>query len=217
MKVVEGDSERCEYSIQTIGNHVRLLMKCKGCDERASLLEKKCRNSVIDILLDEPIPDSLILAGLVETLYEDDSVILIHRMADILRKVNQFRQRPTGNDPDGCSRCKRSPVYIFGKIRGAFMKGLPSLYREVKLQSSGLSSKKDQCKDCVRSTKSDLGSLSLGMDELRTFVLRRAFKISGGQMAVSVEPRPLVSGMRRILVENCSVRPCFSSSWIASV
>ncbi len=217
MNIVEGDSERCGYSIQTIGNHVRLTVKCKECVDRASLLEKRCRNNVIDILLDELTPDSLILAGLVETLYEDDSIILILRIADILRKVDQFRERLTENDLDKCSRCKRSPTYIFGKIKGAFRRGLPSLLKEVKLQSSGLSSKRDQCKDCVESTKSDLSSLSSKMDELRRFILKHAFKISGKQTTARVEPRPLVSGMRRILEENCSVRPCFSSSWLVSV
>ena len=32
-----------------------------------------------------------------------------------------------------------------------------------------------------------------------------------------IEPRSLVTGMNRILKENSSVRPCFSSSWVAAV
>lgn len=217
MKGVEGDSERCEYSIQAIGDHVRLVVKCKGCDEKASLLERKCRNNIIDILLGEPDPDSLILAGLVETLYEDEAITLISKMTDIMGKNVLFSRRATGDDPEGCSKCKTGPAHIFGKIRKAFKKGLPSLYREAKVQSSGLSSRSERCEDCIQSTKSDLNSLSSEMNELRTFVLRGAFKISGGRGTVSVEPRPLVTGMRRILQENSSVRPCFSSSWVASV
>ncbi len=217
MKAVEGDSERCEYSIQAIGDHVKLVVSCKSCDGKASLTERECRNNVIDVLLDEPDPDSLILAGLMETLYEDDGMVLINRMTNIARKAHKFCNRPTGGDVDKCSGCKISPAYIFGKIRKAFKKGFPSLQREMTIQSSGLSPKKQQCRECIESTKSDLKSLASEMDELRSFVLRGAFKIAGIRNAIGVEPARLIMGVKRILLENSSVRPCFSSSWVASV
>jgi flagellar protein FlaI len=215
VKAVEGDSERCDYSIQAIGDHIRLKMKCKGCEEKASLLERRCRNSIIGILLDEPEPDSMILAGLVETLYEGDAIALVHRMAGISGMIRQYSRRSTG-DAERCAKCKRSPTYIFGKLAKAFRRSLPSFQREMAIQSSGLSTKKERCKECTKSTRSDLDSLSSEMDNLKSFVLRGAFRISGRRTAISVEPRPLVTGMKRILVENSSVRPCFSSSWLAS-
>jgi flagellar protein FlaI len=215
VKAVEGDSERCDYSIQAIGDHIRLKMKCKGCEEKASLLERRCRNSIIGILLDEPEPDSMILAGLVETLYEGDAIALVHRMTGISGMIRQYSRRSTG-DAERCAKCKRSPTYIFGKLAKAFRRSLPSFQREMAIQSSGLSTKKERCKECTKSTRSDLDSLSSEMDNLKSFVLRGAFRISGRRTAISVEPRPLVTGMKRILVENSSVRPCFSSSWLAS-
>ena len=217
MKAVEGDSETCDYSVQAIGDRIRLAIKCKGCDGKASLLERRCRNNIIDILLNEPQPDSVILAGLVETLYENDAIALINRMAGISGMIRQFSRRPTGHEDERCSKCKRSPAYIFGKIGKAFTKSLPSFQREMTIQSSGLSAKKERCKECIMSTKSDLGSLKSEVDDLRSFVLKGAFRITGRRTAISVEPRPLVTGMKRMLMENSSVRPCFSSSWLASL
>jgi len=173
---VEGTSERCDYLMQNIGDHVRLVVRCRGCEDKASLLERRCRNRVIDILLKEPIPHSIILSGFVETLYEDKAILLAGKMADILRNIRQFGRRQT--DDERCSKCKKSPKYIFRKIERAFSRNLATLYREVRLQTSGLQPDRDSCKDCVESTTSDLDSLSRAMDGLRSFVLKHAFKIS---------------------------------------
>ncbi len=173
---VEGTSKRCDYSIRNIGNHVRLVVKCKGCENKASLLERKCRNRVLDILLKEPIPGSIVLSGFVETLYEDNAILLASRMTDILRNIRQSGRRQT--DDGRCSNCKKSPKYVFTKIERAFSKSLAALYWEMKLQTSDFLPDRDSCEDCVESTRSDLDSLSKSMGELRSFVLKHAYRIS---------------------------------------
>lgn len=178
---VEGASERCGYLVQTVGDQIRLTVRCKDCEGKGSLSKSKCRNGVIDILLEEPLPSSIVLSDFVETLYEDRAVTLIRKLTDILRSVKQFGRRTTGEDSNRCERCKRSPNYVFGKIENAFHRSLPSLYREMRIQSTGLSAKNGPCKDCLKSTKSDLQSLLASMEDLRSFVLRSAFRISGVQ------------------------------------
>ncbi len=213
----EGASERCEYQIRTVGDSVDLNVLCKSCDGKASLLERECRNGVLEILQEEPIPDSIILSGFVETLYENDAVELVRELTDILRAVVGFGKRRPGADSERCLKCKKAPAYIFNKIGKAFKKSLPAFSREVRLQSSGLSTDRDSCKKCLESTKSDLRSLSNGLDELRSWILGRAFKISpagGNEGTALIETRSLVTGLKRILKENSSVRPCFSSSWV---
>ncbi len=177
---VEGASERCSYSIQSISGQIRLKVRCKECEGKGSLLESKCRNGVIDILLEEPLPSSIVLSGFVETLYEDSAIILIRKMTDMLRSIKQFGQRRRGKDPDRCKRCKKSPNYIFGKIESAFRRSLPTLNREMRIQST-LSVDSGSCRDCVESTRSDLQTLLASMDDLRSFILRSAFRISGVQ------------------------------------
>jgi hypothetical protein len=174
----EGALERCEYSIRSDGDHVRLVIKCKECEGKSSLLERGCRNKVIDILLEEPIPDSIILSGFVETLYEDGAVALVQRMTDLLRTIQGFRRRTTGGDSEKCSKCKNAPAFVFRKIERAFRKGLPAFRREMKIQFSGASIPRDSCKSCMKSTKSDLRFLSDEMSELKSFILRCAFRIS---------------------------------------
>jgi type IV secretory pathway ATPase VirB11/archaellum biosynthesis ATPase len=215
----EGALERCEFEMRPVGDRVDLTVHCKSCDGKASLLERGCRNGILGILLEEPIPDSIILAGFVETLYEDVAVELVQKLTDTLRAVIGFGKRRPGDDSERCFNCKKGPAYVFNRIERAFKKSLPAFSREVKLQSSGLSANRDSCKRCLESTKSDLRSLSIGLDELRSWILGRAFKISSvgrKEETALIEPRSLVTGMKRVLSENSSVRPCFSSSWVTS-
>lgn len=170
--------ERCEYEIQFTGNRIELIVKCKSCDGKASLLERECRNGVFDVLLEEPVPDTIILSGFVETLYEDDALALVQRMTDMLRTIKGFCRRKTGEDSERCLKCKKGPAYVFKKIEKAFRKSLPAFRRETELQSSGLSARQDSCKSCIELTRSDLQSLSNEMSELRSFILRGAFRIS---------------------------------------
>jgi hypothetical protein len=174
----EGASEGCDYSIQAIGHHVRLVVGCKECGGKASLLERDCRNGVLETLLEEPMPSSIILSGYIETLYEGDAVALIQMMTDILRMVNGFCGRKTEKDSERCSKCKKSPVYVFKKVEKAYKRNLPAFNREVKIQSSGLSGDRDSCNGCLKSTKSDLQSLLGEANELKSFILKSAFKIS---------------------------------------
>ncbi|MFQ6060244.1 MAG: hypothetical protein ACE5KV_02965 [Thermoplasmata archaeon] len=174
----EGSQEGCDYSVQSIGDKLRLSVKCKDCEGKANLLESRCRNRVIEILLEEPPLDSIVLSGFVETLYEDKAVLLIQGMADLLRKVKHFAKREIGGRSDRCARCKRSPSFVFRRVENAFRSGLPALYREIKLQSSGFSSKHNSCRECTDSTNSDLQSLLAGLERLKSFILMHAFRIS---------------------------------------
>jgi hypothetical protein len=178
LSLVEGALERCRYSFQSAGDQLRLVVHCKECDGKGDLLESKCRNRVIEILLEEPVPSSIVLSGFVETLYEDNVVLLIQQMTDILRSVKQFGRRCTVSDADGCARCKKSPRYVFRKIETAFRKSLPTFHREIRIQSSGLSSNRDSCRTCLESTNSDLQTLLNDVENLKSFILRHAFKIS---------------------------------------
>jgi hypothetical protein len=174
----EGASEGCDHSIQATGDHIVLVVRCRQCEGKASLLERRCRNGVFDILLEVPVPASIILSGHIETLYEDNAVALIQRMTDMLRRVKAFCRRKAGGDLEMCSKCKKSPAYVFSKIERAFKKSLPAFNREIKVQSSGLSGDRDSCNRCLESTKSDLHSLSAEANELKSFILKSAFKIS---------------------------------------
>ncbi|UCD93033.1 MAG: hypothetical protein JSV43_03750 [Methanobacteriota archaeon] len=178
LSLVEDASERCSYSIQNVSDQIRLKVKCKECGGKGSLSEGKCRNGVIGILLEEPLPSSIVLSGYVETLYEDEAVVLMQKMTGILRGIRQFGERRTGEDSDRCDKCKRSPRYIFGKIEKAFNRSLPTLNREMKIQSTGLSANRDTCGNCIESTKSDLQMLQASMEDLKSFILRNAFRIS---------------------------------------
>jgi hypothetical protein len=213
----EGASERCDYEIRTVGDGVDLIVHCRSCEGKASLLERDCRNGVLGVLLVEPVPDSIVLSGFVETLYENDAIELIRELSDVLRSVTRFTKRGTENDSEKCSKCKRGPNYIFRKVKTAFKRNLVAFSRELRLQSSGLSANRESCKRCIASTRSDLKSLRGGLEELRKWILRRAFKISiVSPEAIPIEPRSMVTGLKRILEDDCSVRPCFSSSWVTT-
>ncbi|MFQ6060245.1 MAG: ATPase, T2SS/T4P/T4SS family [Thermoplasmata archaeon] len=48
-------------------------------------------------------------------------------------------------------------------------------------------------------------------------VRKRVSSRSADRVHASIDPRPLVTGMNKILRDNSSVRPSFSSSWVASL
>lgn len=169
-------------------------MNCKECNGKATLKDCKCIRGVQNALSEEFNINSIILSHYRETQYTDHSVEMLKKVVQIIHELEQLSIRApfkeyfeSGKlpfikaDPQKaiCEKCDFNPQNIFPMLGKNLKKDIVKFYEIFMKKARSLSEAKKNivCVACLNTTKSDFVYLYDHLEELRAFIIHRAFHI----------------------------------------
>jgi hypothetical protein len=194
IKRPKGEYPTCKYEIEHEVRETRLVMNCKECNGKATLKDCKCIRGVQNALSEEFNINSIILSHYRETQYTDHSVEMLKKVVQIIHELEQLSIRApfkeyfeSGKlpfikaDPQKaiCEKCDFNPQNIFPMLGKNLKKDIVKFYEIFMKKARSLSEAKKNivCVACLNTTKSDFVYLYDHLEELRAFIIHRAFHI----------------------------------------
>ncbi len=194
IKRPKGEYPTCKYEIEHEVRESRLVMNCKECNGKATLKDCRCIGGVQNALSEEFNINSIILSHYRETQYTDHSVEMLKKVVQIIHELEQLSIRApfkehfeSGKLPfikadqqkAICEKCDFNPQNIFPTLKENLEKDIVKFYEIFMKKARSLSEAKKNivCTACLNTTKSDFVYLYGHLEELRAFVIYRAFHI----------------------------------------
>lgn len=183
---------RCNYEI---GREIKtiLLLKCRECNGASTLNDKRCLKGVLEILIEEPSVNNIVLSNFIEKQYHSDAVELLKLMAAIINEMQYLTIRnpstevgkhtnDEGQPKPNCVKCELLPNKLFKELKNRFMEDVGLLYQEMsRILDIANKDKGDVsstvCKKCMSTTVDDITHLNTMLSKLESFVAYKGFSV----------------------------------------
>ncbi len=183
----EDEDVGCEYHIEQSGSKKRLVLECTECDLTPTLKDQKCLASVLNLMSDEMVMDSVVLSHYEDTEYFGPSMDVLNNLVDFMDSIKDFTLRdPIARYFDylddknkkklKCHECPFNPSMVFSSLYKSFSQGIEKYemdFNTVVRQINKSPQSHPECEECTYSTLEDLDYLKKKYERLYKMTMRQ--------------------------------------------
>ena len=183
---------KCNYEIER-EIKTTLLLNCRECGGASALNDKHCLKGVLEIFIEEPSVNNIVLSNFTEKQYHSDAVELLKSMVSIINEMEYLTIRNPSAEfgrcaanekqpKPNCVKCELYPKTLFKELKNLFVEDVDGLYQEISRILDVVNKDKEDvaapvCKKCRSTTVDDITHLNTMLSKLESFVAYKGFSV----------------------------------------
>ena len=171
----------CRWSTGNEGRELRLVLSCRECGGRGTLLSPECMRRALEALMSEQGADSIVLSGHLETQLQTGGMAVLQRIVRLASDLHHLAQREPPSGARDCVRCPFHPRALFSGLREALLSdpaSLPGALRASLASLRSFSPPAQACARCAAETAGDLAFASESCESMVRFLMKMGFQMA---------------------------------------